>query len=147
MAKRHDLRLSHMPRTFLNSDCIVLSIFLIQCCIIICVTLCIGCYILVEIKLKFSCIAINLLSYCTSYMYFLVTKVKSETKSGETPNRSHKPLHNLATTGPRRSHRSKIHQGHKSRKVKKSNQLQGGNSATKRRLLWIQSIMKSRNGR
>ena len=32
-----------MPRTFLNSDCIVFS--LIQCYSIICVTLCIGCYI------------------------------------------------------------------------------------------------------
>ena len=46
-----------MPRTFLNSDCIVLSIFMIQCCIIICVILCIGRYILVAIKLQFSCIA------------------------------------------------------------------------------------------
>ena len=127
-------RLSHMPRTFLNSDCIVSSIFLIQCCIIICVILCIGCYILVEIKLQFPCIAIKLLSYCNSYMYFLVTKVtevKCETKSGQTSNRSHKAVHNLATTGKRRSHRSKINQGHNSRKVKKSNQLKGGNSATK----------------
>ena len=150
MAKRHDLRLSHMPRTFLNSDCIVLSIFMIQCCIIICVILCTGRYILVEIKLQFSCIAIKLLSYCTSYMYFLVTRVKevkSETKSGQTSNRSHKPFHNLATTGARRSQWSKINRGHNSRKVKKSNQLQGGNSATKRRLLWNQSIMKSRNER
>ena len=150
MAKRHDLRLSQMPRPFLNSDCIVLIIFLIQCCIIICVILCTGRYTLVEIKLQFSCIAIKLLSYCTSYMYFLVTKVKevkSETKSGQTPNRSHKAVHNLATTRPRRSHRSKINQGHNSNKVKKSNQLKGGNSATKCRLLWIQSIMKSRNGR
>ena len=35
-------------------------------------------------------------------MYFLVTRVKevkSETKSGQTPNRSYKPVHNLATTG------------------------------------------------
>ena len=61
VAKRHDLRLSHMPRTFLNSDCIVFSIFLIQCYSIICVTLCIGRYILVEIKLQFSCIAVKLL--------------------------------------------------------------------------------------
>ena len=139
-----------MPRTFLNSECIVLGIFMIQCCIIICVILCIGRYILVETKLQFSCIAIKLLSYCTLYMYFLVTKVKevkSETKSGQTPNRSHKPVHNLATTGTRRSQRSKINQGHNSRKVKKSNQLQGGNSATKRRFLWNQSIMKSRNRR
>ena len=146
MAKRHDLRLSHMPRTFLKSDCI----FIIQCCIIIYVILCIGRYILVEIKLQFSCIAIKLLSYCNIYMYFLVTKVKEvkfETKSGQTPNRSQKPVHNLATTGARRSQRSKINQGHNSRKVKKSNQLQGGNPATNCRLLWNQSIMKSRNGR
>ena len=76
-----------MPRTFLNSDCIVLIIFKIQCCIIICVIFCIGRYILVEIKLQCSCIAIKLLSYCTSYMYYLDTRVKevkSETKSGHT---------------------------------------------------------------
>ena len=104
-----------MPRTFLNSDCIVLIIFMIQCCIIICVIFCIGRYILVEIKLQCSCIAIKLLSYCTSYMYYLDTRVKevkSETKSGQTCNRSHKPVHNLATTGPRRSQRSKINRGH-----------------------------------
>ena len=51
-----------MPRTFLNSDCIVFNIFLIQCYSIICVTLYIGHYILVEIKLQFSCIAVKLLS-------------------------------------------------------------------------------------
>ena len=150
MAKRHDLRLSHMPRTFLSSDCIVLIIVMIQCCIIICVIFCIGRYILVEIKLQCSCIAIKLLSYCTSYMYYVysrVKEIKSETKSGQTCNRSHKPVHNFATIGARRSQRSKINQGHNWRKVKKSNQLQGGNSATKRRLLWNQSIMKSRNGR
>ena len=62
-----------MPRTFLNS---LFSICLIQCYSIICVTLCIGRYILVEIKLQFSCIAVKLLSQYTSYMYFLVTKVK-----------------------------------------------------------------------
>ena len=104
-----------MPRTFLNSDCIVLIIFMIQCCIIICVIFCIGRYILVEIKLQCSCIAIKLLSYCTSYMYYLDTRlkeVKSETKSGQTCNRSHKPVHSLATTGARRSQRSKINRGH-----------------------------------
>ena len=69
-----------MPRTFLKSDCIVLIIFMIQCCIIICVIFCIGRYILVEIKLQCSCIAIKLLSYCTSYMYYLDTRVK-EVKS------------------------------------------------------------------
>ena len=94
-----------MPRTILNSDCIVLIIFMIQCCIIICVIFCIGRYILVEIKLQCSCIAIKLLSYCTSYMYYFDTRVKevkSETKSGQTCNGSHKPVHNLATTGARR---------------------------------------------
>ena len=76
-----------MPRTFLSSDCIVLIIVIIQCCIIICVIFCIGRYILVEIKLQCSCIAIKLLSYCTSYMYYvysMVKEVKSETKSGHT---------------------------------------------------------------
>ena len=104
-----------MPRTILNSDCIVLIIFMIQSCIIICVIFCIGRYILVEIKLQCSCIAIKLLSYCTSYMYYLDTRVKevkSETKSGQTCNRSHRPVHNLATTGARRSQRSKINRGH-----------------------------------
>ena len=104
-----------MPRTFLSSDCIVLIIVMIQCCIIICVIFCIGHYILVEIKLQCSCIAIKLLSYCTSYMYYVysrVKEVKSETKSGQTCNRSHKPVHNFATTGARRSQRSKINQGH-----------------------------------
>ena len=65
-----------MPRTFLISDCIVFSIFLIPCYSFICVTLCIGSYILVEIKLQLSCIAIKLLSYYTSYLYFLITEVK-----------------------------------------------------------------------
>ena len=51
-----------MPRTFLYSDSIVFSIFLIQCYSISCVTLCIGRYIFVEIKLQFSCIAVKLLS-------------------------------------------------------------------------------------
>ena len=63
-----------MPRTFLNSDCIVFSIFIIQCYSIICVTLCIGNYILVEIKLQFSCIAVKFLSQYTSYMYFLLLR-------------------------------------------------------------------------
>ena len=173
MAKRHDLKLSHMPRTFLSSDCIVLIIVMIHCCIIICVIFCIGRYILVEIKLQCSCIAIKLLSYCTSrvkevksetksgqtnlssdcivliivmihcciiicvifcigryilveiklqcsciaikllsYCTSRVKEVKSETKSGQTCNRSHKPVHNFATTGARRSQRSKINQGH-----------------------------------
>ena len=48
-----------MPRTFLSSDCIVLIIVMIHCCIIICVIFCIGRYILVEIKLQSSCIAIK----------------------------------------------------------------------------------------
>ena len=103
-----------MPRTFLSSDCIVLIIVMIQCCIIICVIFCIGCYILVEIKLQCSCIAIKLLSYCTSYMYYVysrVKEVKSETKSGQTCNRSHKPVHNFATTG------AEGHKGQKSIKA------------------------------
>ena len=49
--------ISHWPRTFFtltyDNDFIIFSNFLIQCYIIICVTLCIGHYILVEIKFQF----------------------------------------------------------------------------------------------
>ena len=64
MAKEHDLRLSHWPRSFVtltyDNDFIIFSNFLIQCYIIFCVTLCIGHYTLVEIKLQFWCITIKL---------------------------------------------------------------------------------------
>ena len=64
MAKGHDLRLTHWPRRFFtltyDSDFVIFSNFLIQCYIIISVTLCIVHYILVEIKLQFWCITIKL---------------------------------------------------------------------------------------
>ena len=64
MAKGHDLRLSHWPSTFVtltyDNDFIIFSNFVIQCYIIIYVTLCIGHYTFVEIKLQFWCITIKL---------------------------------------------------------------------------------------
>ena len=64
MAKGYDLTLSDWPRTFVtltyDNDFIIFSNFLIQCYIIICVTLCIGHYRLVDIKLQFWCITIKL---------------------------------------------------------------------------------------
>ena len=54
MAWQRDMTLTY------DNDFIIFSNFLIQCYIIICVTLCIGHYTLVEIKLQFWCITIKL---------------------------------------------------------------------------------------
>ena len=79
MAKGHDMRLSHWPRTFItftyDNEGFIFSNFLIQCCSIIRVTLCIWHYILVEINLQFWCITIKLLSYYILFVDCLVFKV------------------------------------------------------------------------